>query len=184
MLQNHELKISMQIGHMCWCSVCSMQAADLGSLPLTSLASSTDQQPPNAAQLTVATHKSYLTTEIFANHMNSIFVAFRFTGSSNSVLLRASTSTSLARRQHNIPFACKTTRSFAYSNARYYSSSMASSKSESLHELCTRVQAIVPEQFRKDAWYLIVVCPPLYKHKTHPGPSYSIPILIIYRLQP
>ncbi|EEA24742.1 hypothetical protein EYB25_004153 [Talaromyces marneffei] len=33
---------------------------------------------------------------------------------------------------------------------------MTSTPSETLEDLCTRVQTILPEQFRKDAWYLIV----------------------------
>lgn len=35
---------------------------------------------------------------------------------------------------------------------------MAATPSESLQELSNRVQSILPDQFRKDAWYLIVVC--------------------------
>lgn len=37
---------------------------------------------------------------------------------------------------------------------------MTSTPSETLEELCARVQTILPEQFRKDAWYLIVVRTP------------------------
>lgn len=36
---------------------------------------------------------------------------------------------------------------------------MTKDGSESLQDLCSRVQTLLPEQFKKDAWYLIVVSP-------------------------
>lgn len=89
--------------------------------------------------------------------MNPTFVAFRFT----SYSLRRSTTSSiiprLRQQRHNSAFRpFRESRNF--STARYKLNKMTSTSSEeTLEELCTRVQTIVPEQFQKDAWYLIVV---------------------------
>jgi hypothetical protein len=45
---------------------------------------------------------------------------------------------------------------------------MTKDGSVSLQDLCTRVQTLLPEQFKKEAWYLIVV-----------GPSHTLRLLQI-----
>lgn len=103
--------------------------------------------------------------------MNPTFVAFRFTSCS----LRRSTTLKIIlglrqlhqqQQRHTSAFhPFKASRNF--STTRYKLDKMTSTPSETLEELCTRVQSILPEQFRKDAWYLIVVRIPLSIHFNH-----------------
>lgn len=96
--------------------------------------------------------------------MNPTFVAFCFT----SYSLRRSTSAIIPSLRQLHQQQKKQTSAFRpfgasrnFSTTRYKLNKMTSTPSETLEELCTRVQSILPEQFRKDAWYLIVVRIPL-----------------------
>lgn len=95
--------------------------------------------------------------------MGPTSVAFRFT----SYSLRQSTSTIIPglrqlhhQHQKHISDFRPFSKSRNLSTTRYNLNKMTSTPSESLEELCNRVQTILPEQFRNDAWYLIVVSSP------------------------